>query len=86
MSWGEKTCINYGYCNHKPTPARCNKQCYYYKCNDTEMHKDTVGSLRRKLAGMELERNVYKERCDQLQKMVDMIYKVLSHQVEERYK
>ena len=32
MSWGERSCVNYGNCSHEPTMATCNEKCEYYKC------------------------------------------------------
>ena len=32
MSWGERSCKAYGYCEHNPTVKKCNDKCKYYEC------------------------------------------------------
>jgi hypothetical protein len=36
MSWGERSCENYGTCTRKPTMLNCNVDCRYYHSNGKE--------------------------------------------------
>lgn len=31
MSWGEESCVYYGYCKYNPTLRTCNTDCKHYK-------------------------------------------------------
>lgn len=44
MSWGEKSCIHYGYCSIEATINTCNKTCEKYESKSVELSIEMIAS------------------------------------------
>lgn len=44
MSWGENTCVYFGFCEYNPTVKTCNTECKHYK--DDEFIDELTEQLR----------------------------------------